>query len=399
MQRFGEPALLEGERVLPDTQRDISAFGFAVGGAAQQVHWEDSGGTDDEDAEAELSFQQVSHLPAAPQTSSGVPREHAGGNVSVTHAQVEQPEQPQLVVQPTGGAPLRWWNRTAAGPLYAGGDGLHYPLFPGGSEVVSAPLSANALALAGSDCDSSEADEEFNKELAARRAACASEEVVAAAPAVGGRACGVGHSTLAAYYPKWLLVSTLLLCVTAVGALQVTSASRPGGAFPAGLDLGMPLERTRVRLVAGGAFPSPPYDSPSPRPLDALEDSLTVALDPEVMTAYRQGFLAALRLRDSPEAVPGAGGTAAGDAPRTVVQPPGGEAHDLRRVHAELGHQQLRDAMRRLGLVVQPGGGLAHDPDLEAARRDGAAGDAATGDEDEDEDDAAVGAGPADTAI
>ena len=91
MMRFGEPALLEGERVLPDSQRDISAFGFAVGGDARQVRWDD-GSSDDKDAEEELSFQQVSHLPAAPQTSSVMPQGHAGGNISITHAQLERPQ-------------------------------------------------------------------------------------------------------------------------------------------------------------------------------------------------------------------------------------------------------------------------------------------------------------------
>ncbi|KAK3277830.1 hypothetical protein CYMTET_14188, partial [Cymbomonas tetramitiformis] len=71
MMRFGEPALLEGER----------------------VHWDDSS-SDDEDGEADLSFQQVSHLPAAPQTSSDMPQGRAGGNISVMHAQLEQPERP-----------------------------------------------------------------------------------------------------------------------------------------------------------------------------------------------------------------------------------------------------------------------------------------------------------------
>ena len=47
-----------------------------------------------------------------------------------------------------GGAPLRWWNRAAVGPLYAGGDGLHYSAFPHGAAVTGAPLSANALTLA-----------------------------------------------------------------------------------------------------------------------------------------------------------------------------------------------------------------------------------------------------------
>ena len=113
MQRFGEPALLEGERVLPDSQRDISAFGFAVGGDARQVHWGDSS-SDDEDGEADLSFQQVSHLPAAPQASSDTPQGHAGGNISITHAQLEQPERPQQVVRPAGGAYIRWQDRQLA---------------------------------------------------------------------------------------------------------------------------------------------------------------------------------------------------------------------------------------------------------------------------------------------
>ncbi len=93
----------------------------------------------------------------------------------------------------------------------------------------------------------------------------------------------------------------------------------------------MPLERTRERLVAGGAshFPNPPYDDPPPPPLDDLADYLTVALDPDILAAYQQGFLAALRLRDSPQAVPDAGGTAAGDALRTVVPPSGGEIDEL----------------------------------------------------------------------
>ncbi|KAK3237279.1 hypothetical protein CYMTET_52632 [Cymbomonas tetramitiformis] len=236
---------------------------------------------------------------------------------------LEQPERPQPVVQPTGGAHVRWWDRQAVGPLYAGGDGLHYPALPGGSAAVSAPVGANALALAGNtdeDYDSSEADAEFDARLAADRTAYASGEVVAAAPAV-------------------------------------SCASRSGGAFPAGLGLDLPLERTRERLVAGGAFPNPPYDSPSPRPLDALADSLTVALEPDIMAAYQRDFLAALRLRDSPGAVPGAGGTAAEDALRMVVPPPGGEV---------------------VGTAAE---------------------DVAVEDEDEDEDAAAAGAEPADTDV
>eukprot|EP00854_Cymbomonas_tetramitiformis_P024439 gene24439-29714_t len=141
MMRFGEPALLEGER----------------------VHWDDSS-SDDEDGEADLSFQQVSHLPAAPQTSSDMPQGRAGGNISVMHAQLEQPERPQQVVQPTGGAPVRWRDRQAVGPLYAGGDGLHYPARLGGSAAVGAPVGANALALSGGaeeDSDDGGAGDEF----------------------------------------------------------------------------------------------------------------------------------------------------------------------------------------------------------------------------------------------
>ncbi|KAK3265223.1 hypothetical protein CYMTET_26084 [Cymbomonas tetramitiformis] len=125
-----------------------------------------------------------------------------------------------------------------------------------------------------------------------------------------------------------------MLCVTAVSALQVSGGSQPGGVPPpAGFHevWGMPLGRTRVRLVAGGAthFPNPPYDSPPPPPLDALADYLAAALEPDVMAAHQRGFLAALRLRDSPGAVLVAGGTAAADALRTVVPPPGGETGDL----------------------------------------------------------------------
>ncbi|KAK3251150.1 hypothetical protein CYMTET_39502 [Cymbomonas tetramitiformis] len=312
MQRFGEPVLLAGERALPDTQRDVSAFGFAVGDRAPQVRCEDSG-TDDEDAEADLSFQQVSHLPAAPQTSG-------------------------------------------AGPLYAGGDGLHYPALPGGSVAVSAPLGANALALAGGACedyDSSEADEEFDRELAACGAAGVPDEVVAAAPAVGGRASGVGRSALASYMPKWLLVTTMLLCVTAVGALQVSGGSRSGGALPAGLDSGVPLRQARVRLVADGTriYPNPPYDSPSPPPLQVLAGTPTL--------------------------LPDAG---------------------LMGVQAELEHQQLWDAVRRLELVVRQHGGVAHGTLLGGTQRSRVP-EIEDEDEDEDGDAAAAGAEPTDEEI
>ncbi|KAK3275006.1 hypothetical protein CYMTET_16843 [Cymbomonas tetramitiformis] len=333
--RFGEPALLEGERVLPDSQRDISAFGFAVGGDALQAHWE-GGSSDDEDAEADLSFQQVSHLPAAPQTSSDMPQGHAGGKISITHAQLGQPGQPQTVVRPAdgaaggaaaaGGAFVRWRDRRAVGPL-------------------------------------SEADEEFEATLAADRTAYASGEVVASAPAVGGRACGIGHSALAAYYPKWLLVATMLLCITAVvGALQVPGGARAGGALPAGLSSGMPLERDRVPLVADGAqiYPNPPsYDGLPQPPLDD-------------------------RVR-GPVSIAGAG--------------PLLEAQDWQTVHAGLGHLELRGAMRRLGLAVRPGGGLSHDPTLEDAQRSHAAGGVAAEDDCGDEDAAAAGAEPVDTDI
>ncbi|KAK3247026.1 hypothetical protein CYMTET_43466 [Cymbomonas tetramitiformis] len=137
-------------------------------------------------------------------------------------------------------------------------------------------------------------------------------------------------SAFASYVPTWLLASTLLLCATAVRALQASSGFQPSGAYPpAGFhtEWGMPLGRTRERFVAGGAshFPNPPYDSPPPPTLDYLADLFTVALEQSILAAYQQGVLAALRLRDSPEAVPVAGDTAAGDALRTVVPPSGGE--------------------------------------------------------------------------
>ncbi|KAK3252292.1 hypothetical protein CYMTET_21987 [Cymbomonas tetramitiformis] len=185
------------------------------------------------------------------------------------------------------------------------------------------------------DYDSDEADEKFDEELAIDGAAYVTGSVVAATPAEGGRACGVGQSAFASYVPKWLLVSTLLLCVTAVGALQASSGFQPGGVYsPAGFhtEWSMPLERTRERLVAGGAshYPNPPFDDSPPPPLDALADLLTVALEPDgILAAYQRGFIAALRLWDSPQVVPGAGGTAAGDALRTVVPPSGGEIYEL----------------------------------------------------------------------
>eukprot|EP00854_Cymbomonas_tetramitiformis_P025809 gene25809-31578_t len=141
LQRFGEPVLLEGERVLPDTRRDLSAFGFAVHDGAQHVEpGEDT--SDDEDADAELSFQQVSYLPGAPRASSGMPPGRAGGEFSVTHVRLEQQEQPQPVVRSAGGAPLRWGNRQehpGVGLSYMAADGLSYPAFPDGVEPVGAP--------------------------------------------------------------------------------------------------------------------------------------------------------------------------------------------------------------------------------------------------------------------
>ncbi|KAK3233626.1 hypothetical protein CYMTET_56079 [Cymbomonas tetramitiformis] len=241
--------------------------------------------SDDDDVEADLSFQLVSHLPAAPQSSGGLPAERTAGSISVTHAQLGQPEQPQQVVQSIGGAPLRCCNRQEhpPGPFYTGTDGLSYSAFPGGTAPADAPVGANSLALTGgasgdyggceaaSDVgeDDRDDDREFEEFLAADRAAYASGKVVDAAPAAGGRACGVGHFALASFMPR-----------------------------------------------------------PSPRLLDALADSLTVPLDPDIMTAYRRGFLAALRLRDSLGTVPGAGGTTAGDALQAVVQPPGSEVRD-----------------------------------------------------------------------
>ncbi|KAK3270019.1 hypothetical protein CYMTET_21564 [Cymbomonas tetramitiformis] len=143
--------------------------------------------------------------------------------------------------------------------------------------------------------DSDKADKEFDEKLAVDRAAYFAGDVMAAAPAVGGRACGVGQSAFTSYMPKWLLAS---------GGFQ------PGGAYPpAGSHTwDMPLERTRERFVAGGAtyYPNPPFDDVPPPQLDDLADYLTVALDPDILAAYQRGFLAALRLRDSPQEVPGA---------------------------------------------------------------------------------------------
>ncbi|KAK3281473.1 hypothetical protein CYMTET_10740 [Cymbomonas tetramitiformis] len=349
LQRFGEPVLLEGERVLPDTRRDLSAFGFAVHDGAQHVEpGEDT--SDDEDADAELSFQQVSYLPGAPRASSGMPPGRAGGEFSVTHVRLEQQEQPQPVVRSAGGAPLRWGNRQehpGVGLSYMAADGLSYPAFPDGVEPVGAPVGANSLALAGGDADcgsggaagdSSETnendDEEFEAYLAADRTAYASGKVVAAAAAVGGRACGVGRSAFTSCMPKWLMVTALLLCVTAVRALQASGGLQPGGAYsPAGFhtEWSIPLERTRERFVAGGAshYPNPPFDASPPPQLESLQGLLTVTLEPDVLAAYQRGFLAALRLRDSPQEVPGAGGTASEDALQTVVPPSGGEIYEL----------------------------------------------------------------------
>ena len=179
------------------------------------------------------------------------------------------------------------------------------------------------------------------------KTAYAMGDVVAAAPAVGGRACGVGQSAFASYMPKWLVVSTLLLCVTAAGALQASGGFQPGGAYPpAGFHTWvMQLGRTRERFVLDGTthYPNPPFDDAPPTQLDALADFFTVALEPDALAAYQQGFLAALRPRDSPGAVPGAGDTAAG-----------GETRDLRMVHAELGHQRPRDVLAALRLRDSP---------------------------------------------
>ncbi|KAK3250204.1 hypothetical protein CYMTET_40409 [Cymbomonas tetramitiformis] len=310
----GAPAVLHGDRE-PTGGIDLSAYGFVVDRRGAS---EDSDDSDDEDLDdiRELKKQ--------------VENAAARRGVSFTHASfAPQPvaAPPAAVLpQPAADAPLaaagRWQNRASLhaplaaaavsmphaqvqdtvvpepqGPWMRGPDGLDRPVLARDDSCEApgeqTPASMHRLAIGPGD--SSESDEnddnEFEEYLAADRTAYASGKVVAAAPA-------------------------------------------PGGAFPpAGFHTvwDMPLERTRERLAAGGAshFPNPPYDSPSPRPLDALADSLTVALEPDVLAAYQQGFLAALRLRDSPGAVPGAGGTAAGDALRTVVPPPGGEIDDL----------------------------------------------------------------------
>ncbi|KAK3275659.1 hypothetical protein CYMTET_16222 [Cymbomonas tetramitiformis] len=265
--------------------------------------------------------------------------------VSFTHASfAPQPETvppAAALPQPAAAAPatgaMRWQDRAKAhsqlavslpqagapdhvvpepqGPWMHGPGGLAYSHgAPGGPT----PVGMHHLGVEPADADegkgydSDEADKEFDEKLAVDRAAYFAGDVVAAAPAVGGRACGVGQSAFASYVPKWLLC----------------------GAYPpAGFhtEWGIPLERARERFVAGGAshYPNPPIDNAPPPQLDDLADFLTVALDPDILAAYQRGFLAALRLRDSPQEVPGAGGTAAGDALRTVVPPSGGEIYEL----------------------------------------------------------------------
>ena len=75
-------------------------------------------------------------------------------------------------------------------------------------------------------------------------------------------------------------------------------------------------------------FPNPPYDDAPQLSQDALTSYLPADLEPDALEAYRRGFLAALQLREPPQVVTGAGGTAAGDALRAVVLPLGGEIYE-----------------------------------------------------------------------
>ncbi|KAK3233979.1 hypothetical protein CYMTET_55758 [Cymbomonas tetramitiformis] len=328
-ERYGAPAVLHGDRG-PAGGIDLSAYGFAV---ERQGASDDSDGSDDEALDEINEHKQqvedvrgcetwgVIHACLVGTAARG--RAAYAAAVSLPHAKAPD----HVVPEPQG-------------PWMHGPDGLAYTTLADDHSHVApgepTPAGMHCLGITPEDTSESEEndDKELEEYLAAERTAYASGNVVAAAPAVGGRACGVGQSAFASYMPKWLLVSTLLICVTAVGALQASSGFQPGGAYPpAGFHTkwGMPLERTRERLVAGGAshFPNPPYDSPPPPPPGDLADYLTVTLEPNILAAYRQGFLAALRLRDSPQAVPGTGGTAAGDALRMVVPPPGGEIYEL----------------------------------------------------------------------
>ncbi|KAK3261404.1 hypothetical protein CYMTET_29690 [Cymbomonas tetramitiformis] len=294
-ERHGAPAVLHGDR-WPAGGIDLSAYGFAV---------DQPGASDDSDDSDDEALGEIGELKRQVEDMA------ARRGVSFTHASfTPQPETvppAAALPQPAAAAPatsaVRWRDRAQAhsqlavslphagapdhvvpepqGPWMRGPDGLAY------SHVAPEPTSVgmHRLGVTPGDAsedenyDSDEADKEFDDKLAAS------------------------------------------------GGFQ------PGGAYPpAGFHTwGMPLEWTRERFGAGGAthYPNPPLDASPPPRLDALADLLTMALEPDILAAYQRGFLAALQLRDSTEAVPGAGGTAAEGAQRTVVPPPGGEIYEL----------------------------------------------------------------------
>ncbi|KAK3275658.1 hypothetical protein CYMTET_16221 [Cymbomonas tetramitiformis] len=256
-ERYGAPAVLHGERG-PAGGIDLSAYGFAV-------DW--PGASDDSDDSDDEALGEIGELKRQVEDMA------ARRGVSFTHASLApQPETvppAAALPQPAAAAPatgaMRWQDRARAhsqltvslpqagapdqvvpepqGPFVRGPDGLDYGLgFAGDHSHVApgeqTPVGMHRLGTEPADADESEGydsdetDKEFDEKLAVDRAAYFAGDVVAAAPAVGGRACGVGQSAFASYVPKWLLVSTMLLCVTAVGALQASSGFQPGGAYP-----------------------------------------------------------------------------------------------------------------------------------------------------------------------
>ena len=112
----------------------------------------------------------------------------AAAAVSLSHARVQDP----VVPEPQG-------------PWMRGPDGLDRPALTGDHSHVApgepTPASMHRLEIAPGDTSESDEndDKEFEEYLAAERTAYASGKVVAAAPVVGGRACGVGHSAFASY--------------------------------------------------------------------------------------------------------------------------------------------------------------------------------------------------------
>ncbi|KAK3266774.1 hypothetical protein CYMTET_24633 [Cymbomonas tetramitiformis] len=311
-ERYGAPAVLHGDRGSAGGI-DLSAYGFAV-------DW--PGASDDSDDSDDEALGEIGELKRQVEDMA------AWRGVSFTHASLEpQPE----AVPPTATLPqpARGCRSPAdTGPYVHGPDGLAYGLtFAGDHSHVATgeptPVGMHRLGITPGDTsededyDSDEADKEFDDKLAADKTAYVTGNVAAAAPSSGG---GSGLR-------RWAVSLCILHAQVAAGG-----AYPPAGFHTECVGLwGMPLGRTRERSVAGGAshFPNPPYDDSPPPPLDALADLLPVALEPDVLAAYQRGFLAALRLRDSPQAVPGVGGTAAGDALRTVVPPSGGEIYEL----------------------------------------------------------------------